>query len=128
MDSLKAMLLAVSDVRVQAAYMRDVADDLAASLITLDRGTGYDAPISLCDEDLGYDFREVYMPGHPAADERGYVSAEDFTAYVPALAPETQVAYEAQLDAVRQAVERELGECGEAEGDGAADELQALFS
>ncbi|NOT41386.1 MAG: hypothetical protein HOP13_12920 [Alphaproteobacteria bacterium] len=108
MESLKSMLVAVSALRIQAEYMRDVADDLALMLSGLQREPGFDAPVSLFDHDLGYDFREVYMPGHPAADERGYVRAEDFAVAHPAEPSETQIAYEAQLEAMKEALELEL--------------------
>jgi hypothetical protein len=110
MESLKSMLIAVSTLRTQAEYMRDVADDLAFTLAGLQREPGHDAPIPLFDHDLGYDFREVYMPGHPVADERGYVRAEDFAASYPVETNDTQIAYEAQLEAVKEALELELSE------------------
>lgn len=108
MESLKSMLVAVSALRTQAEYMRDVADDLAYSLAGLNREPGYDAPIQLYDEELGYDFREIYMPGHPAADARGYVRAEDFAVTHPVEPSDTQIAYEAQLEAMKDALEAEL--------------------
>lgn len=108
MESLKSMLVAVSTLRMQAEYMCDVADELAYSLAGLQPELGYDAPISLFDHDLGYDFREVYMPGHPAADARGYVRAEDFAASYPVETSDTQIAYEAQLEAMKEALEAEL--------------------
>jgi flagellar basal body rod protein FlgC len=113
MESLKSMLVAVSALRAQAAYMRDVADDLALTLAGLHRGPGFDAPISLFDADLGYDFREVYMPGHPAADERGYVRAGDFAASYPVETNDTQIAYEAQLEAMKEALELEFPDAGD---------------
>jgi hypothetical protein len=108
MDSLKSMLMAVSALRMQAEHMRNVADDLACKLAGLQNEPGYDAPVSLFDHDLGYDFREVYMPGHPAADARGYVRAEDFSVSYPAEPSETQVAYEAQLEAMKEALEADV--------------------
>jgi flagellar basal body rod protein FlgC len=108
MESLKSMLVAVSALRTQAEYMRDVADDLAYTLAGLNRDPGCDEPIQLYDEELGYDFREVYMPGHPAADARGYVKAEDFAVSYPVEPSDTQIAYEAQLEAMKDALEAEL--------------------
>ena len=128
MDSLKSMLLAVSSLRLQAQRMRDVADDLALKLAGLQREPGYDAPIPLFDADLGYDYREVYMPSHPAADERGYVCAEDFAAHAPAEASETQLAYEAQLEAVKEALEAELPAAGCELPDDEAEDLMALYA
>ena len=107
MDSLKSMLVAVTAMRSQAARMRDVADELALRLASMGRDEGYDAPVQLFDAELGYDYREIYMPGHPAANERGYARAEDFSVE-PAMEPgEMQLAYEAQLDAMKEAFEAE---------------------
>jgi hypothetical protein len=128
MDSLKSMLMAVSTLRGQAQRMRDVADDLALKLAGLQREPGYDAPIPLFDAELGYDFREVYMPSHPAANERGYVRAEDFAAYVPGEASDTQLAYEAQLEAVKEALEAELTATGDDLPEDEAEELMALYA
>lgn len=97
MDSLKSMLLAVSELRTQTAYMRDVCEDLANGTRLRDAfGHGYGQPLSLVDVDLGYDFRELYMPGHPDADERGYVRA-DHAMNVEGMSPDAQAAYEACL-------------------------------
>jgi len=128
MDSLKSMLVAVSTLRGQAQRMRDVAEDLALKLAGLQREPGYDAPIPLFDAELGYDFREVYMPSHPAADARGYVRAEDFAAYTPAEASDTQLSYEAQLEAVREALEAELPATGDELPEDEAEELMALYA
>jgi flagellar basal body rod protein FlgC len=127
MDSLKSMLMAVSTLRGQAQRMRDVADDLALKLAGLQREPGYDAPIALFDAELGYDFREVYMPSHPAADERGYVRAEDFAQHAPGEASDTQLAYEAQLEAVKEALEAQLPATGELPED-EAEEQVALYA
>jgi flagellar basal body rod protein FlgC len=127
MESLKSMLVAVSALRMQAEYMCDVADDLAQSLAGLRREPGYDAPISLFDVELGYDYREIYMPGHPAADARGYVRAEDFAAAYPVETNDTQIAYEAQLEAMKEALEAELpAPDGEVPGED-DEELIALY-
>lgn len=128
MDSLKSMLVAVSTLRGQAQRMRDVADDLALKLAGLQREPGYDAPIPLFDAELGYDFREIYMPSHPAADGRGYVRAEDFATSVPAAASDTQLAYEAQLEAVKEALEAELPAPGDDLPEDEAEELLALYA
>ena len=110
MDSLKTMLLAVSELRATTSYMRDVAEDLAyASQLRVSLGHGYGHPVSLVDLDLGYDFREFYMPGHPNADERGYVRGDE-DAVNAGLSHEAQAAYQACLqDAV------ELEQCAEGE-------------
>jgi flagellar basal body rod protein FlgC len=65
--------------------------------------------MSLVDVDLGYDFREVYMPGHPGADERGYVRADD-AMQMTGLSPEAQASYEACLQNAA-----ELEPCGDDE-------------
>lgn len=127
MDSLKSMLLAVGSLRTQAQRMRDVADDLALKLAGLQREPGYDVPVPLFDADLGYDYREVYMPSHPAANERGYVRAEDFAAHVPGEAGETQLTYETQLEALKEALEAELPSGGDDLPEDEAEELMALY-
>lgn len=127
MDSLKSMLVAVSSLRVQAQRMRDVADDLALRLAGLQNEPGYDAPIALFDADLGYDFREVYMPSHPAANERGYVRAEDFVVSAPAEVSDTQLAYEAQLEAMQEALEADIPETDQA-ADDVSEEMMALYA
>jgi flagellar basal body rod protein FlgC len=127
MESLKSMLVAVSALRTQAEYMRDVADDLAYTLAGLNpREPGYDAPIQLYDEELGYDFREIYMPGHPTADERGYVRAEDFAVSYPVEPSDTQIAYEAQLEAMKDALEAELP-AGESDLPSDDDDMIAVY-
>lgn len=127
MDSLKSMLLAVGSLRTQAQRMRDVADDLALKLAGLQREPGHDVPVPLFDADLGYDYREVYMPSHPAANERGYVRAEDFAAHVPGEAGETQLTYETQLEALKEALEAELPSGGDDLPEDEAEELMALY-
>lgn len=110
MDPLKSMLLAVSELRAQTTYMRDVCEDLAHGTRLREAfGHGYGQPLSLVDVDLGYDFRELYMPGHPDADARGYVRAED-AMHVTGTSPEAQAAYEACLQHAA-----ELEQCAEAE-------------
>jgi hypothetical protein len=110
MDPLKSMLLAVSELRAQTAYMRDVCEDLAhGARLHAAFGPSYGQPLSLVDVDLGYDFRELYMPGHPEADARGYVRAED-AMQMTGTSPEAQAAYEACLQHAA-----ELEQCVEAE-------------
>jgi flagellar basal body rod protein FlgC len=128
MDSLKSMLVAVSSLRVQAQRMRDVADDLALKLAGLQSEPGYDAPIMLFDADLGYDYREVYMPSHPAANERGYVSAEDFAVAMETQFSDTQLAYEAQLAVVKEALEAECPATAGEMPENEAEELMALYA
>jgi hypothetical protein len=101
MDSLKSLLVAVSEVRAHCAHMCDVAQDLALDALYAPhaRVHTYDAPIALADEELGYDFREIYMPGHPNADERGYVHSLEVAATVGEPS-ETQRSYEACLETV----------------------------
>ncbi len=121
MDALKSMLVAVSTLRGQAERMRDVANDLALTLAGLQREPGYDAPVPLFDAELGYDYREVYMPSHPAANERGYVSADAYVSYA-AQASEAQRTYEANIAALEDvfaaASEDACEETGECDGEG----------
>jgi flagellar basal body rod protein FlgC len=99
MESLKSMLMAVSELRAQTTYMRDVAEDLVyAAQLRVPAGTCVGQPLSLVDVELGYDFREYYMPGHPSADERGYVTADEVAKDdVAGVSEEAQAAYQAYL-------------------------------
>lgn len=119
MEAMKSMLVAASCLRVQAVRMREVADSLAYGGPSLTfKSVAAETPAWMNDMSRTFDFirpdfvqleselpveeeaeaREHYMPGHPAADERGYVRADDRE-----LPPETdsgseaQVSYEAAL-------------------------------
>jgi flagellar basal-body rod protein FlgC len=120
METMKSMLIAASGMRAQAERMRVIAENLANANSAasaqgedpyrrqlpvfkneLDRVTG--APMVRVKgvvEDAS-DFREQYMPGHPAADERGYVKMPNVNALVEMMdMREAQRAYEANLSVI----------------------------
>lgn len=117
MDTMKSMLVAASGMRAQAERMRVIAENLANASSTaaspgedpyrrqvpvfkaeLDRATGAETvQMSSVVRDSSA-FREQYMPGHPAADERGYVKMPNVSALIEMMdMREAQRAYEANL-------------------------------
>jgi flagellar basal-body rod protein FlgC len=120
METMKSMLIAASGMRAQAERMRVIAENLANATSTaakpgedpyrrqipvfkteLDRATGAQVvEVSGVVHDTS-DFREQYMPGHPAADERGYVKMPNVSSLVEMMdMREAQRAYEANLNVI----------------------------
>jgi len=120
MDTMKSMLIAASGMRAQAERMRVIAENLANASSTasspdedpyrrqvpifkaeLDRATGAETvQMSGVVHDTS-SFREQYMPGHPAADERGYVKMPNVSSLVEMMdMREAQRAYEANLSVI----------------------------
>jgi flagellar basal-body rod protein FlgC len=120
METMKSMLIAASGMRAQSERMRVIAENLAnansaASSVDedpyrrqlpvfkneLDRVTGVSAVhVKSIVKDTS-DFREQYMPGHPAADERGYVKMPNVNSLVEMMdMREAQRAYEANLSVI----------------------------
>ena len=120
METMKAMLTAASGMRAQAERMRVIAENLANSTSTasspdedpyrrqvpifsaeLDRVTGAETvKVSGVINDTSA-FREQYMPGHPAADERGYVKMPNVSSLIEMMdMREAQRAYEANLSVI----------------------------
>lgn len=120
METMKAMLTAASGMRAQAERMRVIAENLANSSSTastpeedpyrrqvpifsaeLDRVTGAETVrVSGVINDTAA-FREQYMPGHPAADERGYVKMPNVSPLIEMMdMREAQRAYEANLNVI----------------------------
>ena len=120
METMKSMLIAASGMRAQAERMRVIAENLANANSAaskpdedpyrrqipvfkneLDRATG--APsvkVKGVVSDMS-EFREQYMPGHPAADERGYVKMPNVNSLVEMMdMREAQRAYEANLSVI----------------------------
>ena len=123
METMKSMLIAASGMRAQAERMRVIAENLANASSTgsapdeepyrrqlpifsaeLDRVTGAETvQITGVVHDTSA-FREQYMPGHPAADERGYVKMPNVSALVEMMdMREAQRAYEANLNVIDNA-------------------------
>lgn len=120
METMKSMLVAASGMRAQAERMRVIAENLANASSTaetpdedpyrrqipifkaeLDRATGTQTVrVSGVIKDSS-DFNEQYMPGHPAADERGYVKMPNVNSLVEMMdMREAQRAYEANLNVI----------------------------
>ena len=90
MEAMKSMLVAAAGMRAQAERMRVIAENLANANSTatrpgedpyrrhvalfkseLDRVNGVETvKVAAVRKDMS-EFREQYMPGHPAADARG---------------------------------------------------------
>ncbi|MBL8780844.1 MAG: flagellar basal body rod protein FlgC [Alphaproteobacteria bacterium] len=120
METMKSMLIAASGMRAQAERMRVIAENLAnansaASRVDedpyrrqlpvfkneLDRVTGVSTVHVKQVVKDNSDFREQYMPGHPAADERGYVKMPNVNSLVEMMdMREAQRAYEANLSVI----------------------------
>lgn len=120
METMKAMLIAASGMRAQAERMRVIAENLANSSSTasapdedpyrrqvpifsaeLDRVSGAETVRVTGIVNDTSAFREQYMPGHPAADERGYVKMPNVNALVEMMdMREAQRAYEANLNVI----------------------------
>jgi flagellar basal-body rod protein FlgC len=120
METMKSMLIAASGMRAQAERMRVIAENLANANSAasapgedpyrrqmpvfkseLDRATGVQAVRVKGVVADASDFREQYMPGHPAADERGYVKMPNVNSLVEMMdMREAQRAYEANLSVI----------------------------
>ena len=123
METMKSMLIAASGMRAQAERMRVIAENLANAnsaasspeedpyrrqmpvfKTELDRVTGVPAVRVKGVVTDNSDFREQYMPGHPAADERGYVKMPNVNSLVEMMdMREAQRAYEANLSVIDNA-------------------------
>jgi flagellar basal-body rod protein FlgC len=120
MEMMKSMLVAAAGMRAQAERWRIIAENLANASSTatkpgedpyrrkipvfkaeLDRATGVETvKMSRVAKDMT-DFREQYMPGHPAADARGYVKMPNVNSLVEMMdMREAQRTYEANLSVI----------------------------
>ena len=118
-----SMAVAASALKAQQARMRVIAENIANANSTAktpggdpyrrrvpvfepDRkvATGADGvKIAQVRDDMR-DFRNIYDPGHPAADEKGYVKLPNVDSLVEALdMREAQRAYEANLNVIETA-------------------------
>lgn len=120
MDTMKSMLIAASGMRAQSERMRVIAENLANANSAasgpdedpyrrqlpvfkneLDRVNGVSTVHVKSIVKDNSDFREQYMPGHPAADERGYVKMPNVNSLVEMMdMREAQRAYEANLSII----------------------------
>ena len=123
METMKSMMIAASGMRAQAERMRVIAENLANASSTasgpdedpyrrqvpvfkteLDRATGAETVKMSGIVRDNSDFREQFMPGHPAADERGYVKMPNVSALVEMMdMRDAQRAYEANLSVIDNA-------------------------
>jgi flagellar basal-body rod protein FlgC len=123
METMKSMMIAASGMRAQAERMRVIAENLANASSTasvagedpyrrqvpvfkaeLDRATGAETVKMSGIVHDSSNFREQFMPGHPAADERGYVKMPNVSALVEMMdMREAQRAYEANLSVIDNA-------------------------
>ncbi|PCJ71781.1 MAG: flagellar basal body rod protein FlgC [Rhodobiaceae bacterium] len=121
MDLVKSMMIAASGMRAQSGRMRVLAENIAnaQSTATTEGGEPYRRQIvtfrSELDRELGANvvrvgkpiqdqsaFELKYMPGHPAADENGYVEMPNVNGLVEAMdMKEAQRSYEANLNMIQ---------------------------
>lgn len=120
MEMMKSMLIAAAGMRAQAERWRVIAENLANASSTatkpgedpyrrkipvfkseLDRVTGAETvKVARVAKDMS-DFREEFMPGHPAADARGYVKMPNVNSLVEMMdMREAQRSYEANLSVI----------------------------
>ena len=117
------MAVAASALKAQQARMRVIAENIANAQSTAKTpgGDPYRRRVPVFEPDNKVaagadgvkiaqvrddmrDFRVVYDPGHPAADEKGYVKLPNVDALVEALdMREAQRAYEANLNVIETA-------------------------
>ncbi|NWH08226.1 MAG: flagellar basal body rod protein FlgC [Alphaproteobacteria bacterium] len=120
MDMAKAMMIAASGMRAQNERMRVIAENLANvnSTATKPGEDPYRRQIpvfeNMLDQSEGVrlvnmtgtkadssEFREQLMPGHPAADERGYVKMPNVNALVEMMdMREAQRSFDANVNVV----------------------------
>ena len=120
MEMMKSMLVAAAGMRAQAERWRIIAENMANASSTgatpgedpyrrripvfkteLDRATGVETvKVSSVVKDMS-EFREQFMPGHPAADARGYVKMPNVSSLIEmADMREAQRSYEANLSVI----------------------------
>jgi flagellar basal-body rod protein FlgC len=120
MDLLKSMMVAASGLKAQSGRMRIIAENIANADSTgktpgadpyrrkvptfeerLDREIGTET-VQLGRPMLDKsDFKLKYMPGHPAADQNGYVKMPNVDGLVEAMdMREAQRSYEANLNLI----------------------------
>ncbi|MEM8811768.1 MAG: flagellar basal body rod protein FlgC [Pseudomonadota bacterium] len=131
MDFLKSMMVAASGLKAQSGRMRVIAENIANAQSTGDRPgadpyqrkvpsfrTEFDREMRVNVVELGKirpdnsEFKLRYEPGHPAANEEGYVQMPNVNTLIEAVdMREAQRSYEANLnvvDATRRMMQRTL--------------------
>lgn len=123
MDLIKSMMVAASGLKAQSSRMRVIAENLANadSVAKTPGGDPYRRQIpsmrSEFDRELGArlvraaapiadrsDFGTRYMPGHPGADEKGYVLTPNVNSLVETTdMREAQRSYQANLNVITAA-------------------------
>lgn len=121
MDLMKSMMIAASGLRAQSGRMRVIAENVANSGSTAKtpEGEPYRRKIATFESELSRDlnaklvkvgrpaldkspFALKHMPGHPAADENGYVKTPNVNGLVEAMdMREAQRSYEANLNLIQ---------------------------
>lgn len=120
MEMMKSMLIAAAGMRAQAERWRVIAENMANASSTaatpgedpyrrripvfkteLDRAIGVETvKVSSVVKDMSA-FREQFMPGHPAADARGYVKMPNVSSLIEmADMRDAQRSYEANLSVI----------------------------
>ena len=120
MEMMKSMLIAAAGMRAQAERWRVIAENMANASSTaatpgedpyrrripvfkteLDRAIGVETvKVSSVVKDMS-EFREQFMPGHPAADSRGYVKMPNVSSLIEmADMRDAQRSYEANLSVI----------------------------
>lgn len=120
MDLMKSMMVAAAGLKAQSGRMRIIAENIANADSTgktpgadpyrrkvptfeerLDRETGVDMVRLGRPMDDKSAFKLKYMPGHPAADQNGYVKMPNVDGLVESMdMREAQRSYEANLNLI----------------------------
>ena len=120
MDLAKAMMISAAGMKVQSTRMRIIAENLANSG-SVGTGPGVDPYrrktvtfINALDSEMGVnrvkvnkvtfdqsEFGSRYDPGHPAADENGYIKTPNVNGLIEAMdMKQSQRSYEANLNSI----------------------------
>lgn len=120
MDLMKSMMIAASGLKSQTGRIRIIAENIANSGSTaqepggdpyrrkipnfrseLDRETGVERVKLHRIEQSKAEFGQRYEPGHPAADEAGYVKTSNVNSMIEAMdMSQAQRSYEANLNVI----------------------------
>ncbi|MEM7650776.1 MAG: flagellar basal body rod protein FlgC [Pseudomonadota bacterium] len=122
-EILNAMQISASGMRAQGTRIRVITENVANANTTsetpggdpyrrqiitfkneMDRNAGFSkVEVDDIDVDRETDFKLEYIPGHPAADERGYVKMPNVNTLIETMdIREAQRSYEANLGMIEQ--------------------------